>query len=119
MTATDGLSVWHWVIVALIIFLIYKVIRRAVSNGEKNLWSERGVQVDFKNKTISIKGKKYSVFDVRGIQLVQGRVHIIVNDLKNPEYEVWAGMGFSAPSKFYHQLTMALEKAGAGPFQSY
>lgn len=119
MATTDGLSIWHWLIVVIIVYVIYKLFKGGSARGNADGWGQRGVHVDYKSQTITIKGRKYSVFDVRGLRLIQGRVRIAVNDMDKPEYDIWAGAGTTEPTKFYRRLTMALEKAGAGPFTPY
>ena len=106
------MSIWHWVIVVLLVCGGYAVIKGAIFGEGGSEYSEKGVTVNYKKQFIKINGSKFSVAEVRGIRLCGNCVTIIVNDMKRPEREIkfWS---LKNASRFYQRISIALERCGS------
>lgn len=111
---------WGIVIPAVFIIIIYKYIsgKRIVSTDEK--YSQRGVTINFIDKTISIGKHQYNVNRVTGINWKGvGRskmLEIHVDDLRKPIHRVTIVGSEKSANDFMQRVCVALRKADGPSF---
>lgn len=112
----------QYVIALIVLTLLYVIIHMIRSNtytANDKLFSQAGVKIDFTDKTITIKGKKYDVNAVQGVSITdKGRggsiITINVDDFKKPVHKI--GISAGGGAKFMQRLFTALRKADGPSF---
>jgi hypothetical protein len=108
-------------VLAFAIYLLYGYFKANKDNNRititDDIFSARGVTVNFKQGTIQVEKHVYPVSMVTGIKSVLepplgNHVQIDVDDLRNPVHRVRV---IDAP-KFASQLSVAIRKAGGTSF---